>query len=325
MSTDKLPLPGATQARKPRLWVRFCVYIEDDPHNSLLSQGSVRVLVLVIIIGVVGTALSIGFNTDLVFGASGTAFNLFATEFKFSIGFLAAGLAALGILAAHHRSSQLARQMTLMADQIAAAKSQRKDTIVQYRFTNYYKHREEFFRHLDLQQRSNSPEAFSDTELDRRALHLKLFPLARNGDYKLDPELIKKFEDMLKGIIEYIKAIEKGGDIRVLVSRLENNALYVIWDLGFGDLRMSGTNYTLPGQGSPISVPRSPKQFFLQFISRLNKIGTALSFENFIRTSEFTRLTAIDVTKIVVPSIKVKNDAVLGYTEFIEQKILPPV
>lgn len=115
---------------------------------------------------------------------------------------LAFYLAVLGLIGANHRSEQTKKQISATGEQ--------------NRFSNYFKHLEEFKKHVDgLEHR----DQIDMTNI--RMVHDTLFSKAYEfGDYKIDSEELGIAYDFLRGADEYMKGIEVEEDFIKLPEEL---------------------------------------------------------------------------------------------------------
>src|SRR6187551_75701 len=110
-------------------------------------------------------------------------FNGFIEMFKFPIGTLAFFGGLFAFYATNHRSEQQKRSMELSQKSFEA-------TGEQNRFANYYKHKEEFSDYIDdliLSGGKNHPK------VNKRHLHKLLFPMCKDGEYKVSRSAVRTF------------------------------------------------------------------------------------------------------------------------------------
>lgn len=191
-----------------------------DPEKSLLSLPVVHYIAITCL------TLALAFSVPIVlacfslpFVSSGDGINFFALQFKVPLGILALGLALIGLCGANHRSEQTKRQIQRTADQIARTDQQISLTRSQNNFSNYFKHIEEFEKYCEshLSEPKNKKA---------REIHARIFPNARNGDFKVSPdilvELIGQVSDLhsiLVSIIEKLPDYWPENFIKILESK----------------------------------------------------------------------------------------------------------
>ena len=135
-----------------------------NPHKSFFELKIVLATACVVFVGFLLMVVIIWLNSDLTADPSYEGFNSFLTIYRVPIGFLALLIPLGAIYAANHRSEQTRTQ-------IIAAESQNN-------FSNYFKHLEEFEKHISIVE---VREEFETKYLNSKKLHARLFPYAREG------------------------------------------------------------------------------------------------------------------------------------------------
>lgn len=142
-----------------------------DPRKELVE---LRVFKWVLFVGLMLTAVSfilIAYNSNLDWDFSYLGFNFFIVAFKVPLGLFTATISIIGLIALAHRSSQTKVQIDLSTNQFEASQQQNV-------FANYYKHIEEFEKHVKNYEIKEKAEG-----LNVRLAHHKLFPSARSGNF----------------------------------------------------------------------------------------------------------------------------------------------
>jgi hypothetical protein len=122
-------------------------------------------------------------NSNLEWCLTGDGFNYFATTFKVPLGVLALMIPIGAVYAANHRSVQ--------------TKDQIKATLEQNKFTNYYKHKEEFEKYvtnIDVAQK-----------IDANQIHRVLFGSYEKWTSKINEDLDRDFCNIVQELGVIIK------------------------------------------------------------------------------------------------------------------------
>ena len=125
-----------------------------------------------------GILIEPGLSTTLC--RTGECYADFIEQYQFQIGLLAILVPILAVYAAQHRSA-------ISVEQI-------RQSEIQNRFTNFYKHREEFDKYI----RAHKETAWLN---NTTIIHSKIFPLANEGNYRVQQEFIDncvKYVQILK-------------------------------------------------------------------------------------------------------------------------------
>lgn len=134
-------------------------------------------------------------NTPLSWSFDADGFNGFLSTFSFPLKLIAGYLAVVGFISLNHRSEQTSRQIALTEEN--------------QKFTNYFKHREEFVVHCAEYQGGLQPIPISDA----RKYHGQLFPNVRDGDFGFNQNIVEhvysEFLFLLSKIICYLDAFRK--------------------------------------------------------------------------------------------------------------------
>lgn len=168
---------------------RFRSYIRSPwfkADESYLSLPSFRIPFFLISLLAILAWFQIWITQGVEFNPSADLKNTYEL-FKIPLWILALLIPVLGLMNANHKSEQAKASMEL-------SKSQNK-------FANYYKHVEEFIKHTKLIESKYS--AFC-LEIDSRSIHAILFPLAKEGDYKIQTTWISRVEKDASNVIKNI-------------------------------------------------------------------------------------------------------------------------
>lgn len=134
-------------------------------------------------------------NTPLSWSFDADGFNGFLSTFSFPLKLIAGYLAVVGFISLNHRSEQTSRQISLTEEN--------------QKFTNYFKHREEFAVYCGEYQGKLQPPPISDV----RKYHGQLFPNVRDGDFGFNQDVVEsvysEFLFLLSKIICYLDASSK--------------------------------------------------------------------------------------------------------------------
>jgi len=164
--------------------------LEFDPHKSFINLAAFKWTFFGLLFFSFFTAGIIYSNSNLSINWSYQGFNHALTIFKVPLGVLATIIPAIALLAANHRSEQAKEQMRL-------SESQNK-------FSNYYKHTEEFEKHI------TTCESGTKKRIARkRLLHGVIFPDARNGSYNSERNIINELKNIAMRMAKIYATEEK--------------------------------------------------------------------------------------------------------------------
>lgn len=111
------------------------------------------------------------YTSELHLDLTYKGFNNFVEIFKVPISIFALNIPLVAILAAFHKSEQTRVQIRLSESQNV--------------FANYYKHREEFIKHIEgYKHKSNN------FTCDSKRLYNKIYPNSMSGDYSIDDKVV---------------------------------------------------------------------------------------------------------------------------------------
>ena len=134
-------------------------------------------------------------------------FNQALVIFRFPIGVLALLIPLIAVMAANHRSVQTKAQISLTKTQIENTETQIRITTENNAFSNYFKHSDEFDKHI----KSRSPKSgvISDNS---RHLHRKLFPEAKLGEFHISKKTFEDIDSDVESILSASEAISSRED-----------------------------------------------------------------------------------------------------------------
>lgn len=155
-----------------------------SPDISFLSLWQVWITIIAILLAAGYLSYEIYNSSSYTFCHTANCYNSFLNDFKFPLGIVTLLIPILAIYAAQHRSE-------ISIAQVKATESQNK-------FSNYYKHLEEFQRFIEKSDIS-----------DIRKLHKALFPNAKDGSYSIDQNLIANLIVALQKIHQTLKELER--------------------------------------------------------------------------------------------------------------------
>ena len=117
---------------------------------------------------------------------------------------LAFYLAVLGLIGANHRSEQTKKQISATGEQ--------------NRFANYFKHLEEFKKHVEGLEKK---DLIDMTKI--RKVHDNVFPRAyEEGEYDVSQDNLKWMCELLKGVEEYLNEVKTKDDLLNLPLEFDN-------------------------------------------------------------------------------------------------------
>lgn len=166
------------------MWLKIRTLFRFSPDKSFLSLWQVWITIIAILLVAGYLSYEIYSSDSYTSCHTANCYNSFLNDFKFPLGIVTLLIPLLAIYAAQHRSE-------ISIAQIEATESQN-------RFTNYYKHLEEFQRLMEKSEIS-----------DIRELHKTLFPNAKDGSYSIDEKLIANLIVALQKIHQTLKELER--------------------------------------------------------------------------------------------------------------------
>ncbi|MDF4987855.1 hypothetical protein P3583_09640 [Vibrio parahaemolyticus] len=182
----------------------FKSLFEEQPEERFFSLKLTKVVLWSFGIAFVVTFM-ISLNESIAlrpsFTSDGVNYLVFEL-FKAPVAVAGFALPLLGLIGLNHRSEQTKKQISATGEQ--------------NRFANYFKHLEEFKKHVEgLEERKK----IDMTKI--RMVHDTLFSRAyKFGDYKIDSEELNIVCDFLRGADEYLKGIETEDDFIKLPEEL---------------------------------------------------------------------------------------------------------
>lgn len=144
-----------------------------NPEKSFLHLGIVWFAVLVLLVLSLIISGIIIYYSPLTLDLSSDGFNYFVSVFRFPLGILTLIIPIVALLAANHRSEQTKEQIRI--------------TGIQNNFANYFKHLEEFIKHLEKQPK---PKDIAGG----RYIHKMIYPNSQFGNYEINKVLIDAWE-----------------------------------------------------------------------------------------------------------------------------------
>ncbi|WP_240205370.1 hypothetical protein [Vibrio sp. CyArs1] len=155
---------------------------------SIFELKSVKWITLVSMIFVVGSSLSIFIDYILTVGVnfdySGQGWAYLLELYDFPLKVVAAWIGIVGLISLNHRSEQTKQQLELATSQIVISSEQNK-------FTNYYKHLEEFDKYITTLQAKGKCVG-----MDIRQAHNAIYPDCLVwGDYRVPRGTIHSLAD----------------------------------------------------------------------------------------------------------------------------------
>jgi len=166
-------------------WYQF------DPKKDFFNLKIVQVCSFGLVISSVLVCGTILYQENLSWDFSSEGFNNILSIFKVPLGILALSIPIIALLATNHRSVQ-------SVEQIKVAEAQNN-------FSNSFKHLEEFNKYMEDVIKCN----WLTTVKDNFAIHRKLFPNVRNGDYRIDDDIKNKLINIYDDLVEIFESPEK--------------------------------------------------------------------------------------------------------------------
>ncbi len=253
-----------------------------DPETSLINLKPVRWcfwtaigLCSLTVIAIATKAFALSFDF------SGDGFNRLIDLYKVPLGILATGLAVIGILGANHRSEQTKRQIQRTSHQIDLTTKQIELSRDQNNFSNYFKHIEEFEKYRET-LKSDLVEVKK-----MRNIHSRIFPGARDGNFRVDDVLAGFFALQLERLYLHFERMSTADHNKlaslafaVINLREELSAHFSIYTkrTSGGHIVTENGNFTLPGNNMV--------GLFLSVREVIDAIDSQLKFDRHYVSSE---------------------------------------
>ncbi|OIN25834.1 hypothetical protein [Vibrio barjaei] len=125
----------------------------------------------------------------------------------------AAYLAVIGLVSLNHRSEQTKNQIDVSLQQVIAMREQMELSKAQDRFTNHFRHLEEFEKYVSRLSEGNRYR-------DIRVVHSKLFPnQINNGCFTIDKDILRSFAKSLQDVFDKTEeSITREEEINILLA-----------------------------------------------------------------------------------------------------------
>ncbi|WP_415775376.1 hypothetical protein ACMYQ1_19020 [Shewanella oncorhynchi] len=198
------------------------------------------------------------FNSKLHIDLSYVGFNNFVEIFKVPIAMLALNIPVIAVLGAFHKSEQTRLQIKLSDGQNL--------------FANYFKHIEEFVKHIEKFEHKDER-----SKCDARRLHYKLYPNAVSGDYDISDEMAIKINEL----ISYSKILLNGNDVEdeADIMQIMNRDFKLIFTntfhLNYNDFYVDPAFFEYDSSAS--------EQFYEILLNMANCFGYIVWYYDFIR------------------------------------------
>lgn len=173
-----------------------------DPDKGFLELPVVqKALAVLLCICIVLTAIIV-FTAGRSFQFDVDGLSNFASLFRVPVGAFTLSLPIFALLAASHRSEQTKQQMALTRNQIERTDRQIQIATDQGRFSNYYKHLEEFLKYCDVHFTSAGFAVAAP-----RKLHAAMYPNARQGDLHVSPVFLRTLDNDISDLHSLLKLL----------------------------------------------------------------------------------------------------------------------
>lgn len=173
-----------------------------DPNKGFLELPVVQ-WALLSLICLCGFLVAIVISTEgLKFQFDAEGLSTFASLFRVPVGAFTLSLPVFALLAANHRSEQTKQQMALTRSQIERTDRQIQIASDQSKFSNYYKHLEEFIKYCDLHFK-NKPFGVASP----RKLHAAMYPAARQGDLNIDKKFLANLDNDISELYSLVSLL----------------------------------------------------------------------------------------------------------------------
>jgi hypothetical protein len=249
-----------------------------DPHTAFLDLPVVRIVLITIAAAAALSFFAILWNGKYNFSFDSEGFNNAVTLFKFPIGLLTISIPALALLAANHRSEQTKRQMALTLNQIERSDSQIEISHSQNRFSNYFKHHEEFDKRFKKNTES-PPFAWSTSHL-----YGLIFPEARKGNLQLSLQAKDDLEECATTFIECCRDF-MGSDWLTPMGRLQETMFDFLDKYRIAGTITNGSRYGTSTETFMISS-NGLQGTIQHFIAVFSFVDDVFSFDENYETSE---------------------------------------
>lgn len=193
-----------------------------DPEKSFFQLPIVwGTVFLFVIVATILTAIILT-NSNLQIDLSYTGFNLWITIHKLPLAILALLIPVIAVLAANHRSEQTKESISL--------------TKSQNRFSNYYKHLEEFIKYT-----TKLEEKHSGLKINARKLHGHLFQNSRTGNYLIPEETLINLKKELQKAVTLLSKISKSPN------EISTEIIDGVKNINISSISKNAATYNKPG------------------------------------------------------------------------------
>lgn len=193
-----------------------------DPEKAFFQLPIVwGTVVLFVTVAIILTAIILT-NSSLKIDLSYTGFNLWITIHKLPLAILALLIPVIAVLAANHRSEQTKESISL--------------TKSQNRFSNYYKHLEEFTKYT-----TKLEEKYAGLKINTRKLHGHLFKDSRIGNYLIPEEISINLQKELQKVVTLLNKISKASH------EISTETIDDIKNINISSISKTAATYNKPG------------------------------------------------------------------------------
>lgn len=243
------------------------------PEKSLFELRIVRRTLYVTGIVAIVVALLIAINTKLVFSFTDTGFNEAVKMFQVPLGIIAIGFTLIGIYGANHRSEQTRRQIERNAEQIRIATEQMSITEGQNKFSNFYKHVEEFTKYC---QSHGDKKIYANP----RKLYSKIFAESRNGKFSVSEEFYDNIVTFMESFVRYADLLDNASTYSMGLAKLVTIRTQYSKKNGINDMPDGNSGAQITYGGEMFIIPNGSAQALIKSLYRnITVIDTALSFD----------------------------------------------
>lgn len=198
----------------------------------------------------------------------------FASLFRIPIGAFTLSLPVFALLATNHRSEQTKQQMALTRNQIERTDRQIQIAGDQSKFTNYYKHLEEFAKYCEAHFKGKG----FVVKLPRK-LHFAMYPAARQGDLSISQNFLQTFDNDvsdLHSLLRLLATPEKRDHVLARTAR-DGEELISKYFLERG-IPTGGSNLSF--NGATIFIPGSKLSSFISYqLQIIQTVDEVLAFD----------------------------------------------
>jgi len=245
-----------------------------DPDKGFLELPIVQRALLLLFSLCSCLILFVAFTAARSFQFDAEGLSNLALLLKVPVGVFTLSLPVFALLAASHRSEQTKQQMALTRKQIERSDQQIQIAGDQSKFSNYYKHLEEFVKFCAVHF-EDSPYAIAAP----RKLHAAIYPSARQGDIHISKDFLSKFDANISDLYSLVRLLASPENREPVIERINSDHEYLLEQYCLKRVKTT-TGAQIEYKGRTIFVPgRFLSAFIIYQVDLIKTLNEVLSFD----------------------------------------------